>query len=353
MFNVMTAFLLFILTCLLVGNCAAFQQHIFKSSCDVGLLSALSATPDQLQVLTRRGEIEEKLMAQNQFPLVHKSGDATETLRKDGVVRIDNVLSDSTVNRLRDYLVDLQTRSLQAVQAGEVPFSERFANVMVNTERRDLKIPLGPTPVLDALEEILGSPVGRAMEALLGKDCTLYELSCLISNSGSQRQNVHPDHPCTIENDGRDSDGDPLLLTCFVALQDVCPDMGPTVWIPGTHNPKAHDRFQRIRVEDVMDSESPKDNLLRTTPSVVGLLPKGSCAIFDSRLLHCGTANSSEKKTRALFYVSFKHPKVGYPGNEGSIGYGLDTASLQLGKLCHELQDRSQSARLRHLYQNP
>lgn len=338
----------------LVCDCTSFQYHDFKHRYVFDTQLSLSATPDQLRVLTMRGEIEEQLMTQKQSPLVHKPGQYFETLRRDGVVRIDNVVTQNTARDLRDYVVDLERRSLESVMSGEVPFVERFANVLVNTKRCDLKIPLGPAPVLKAMEEILHSPVRHTIEKLLGTDCTLYELSCLISHPGSQRQNVHPDHPCIVENDYRDDTTEPLLLTCFVSLQDIEPDMGPTVWIPGTHNARAHDRFQRIRVEDVLDSESPKDQLLRSTPSVVGLLPLGSCAVFDSRLLHCGTANTSPadlKKSRVLFYLSFKHPKIGYPGNEGSIGYGLKDASLPLRDLSQCILNNG--IQTRQLYQNP
>lgn len=48
--------------------------------------------------------------------------------------------------------------------------------------------------------------------------------------------------------------------------------------------------------------------------TVLGLLPKGCCAIFDSRTLHCGGANRSDT-SRALFYFTFKNPKIGDPGN--------------------------------------
>mmetsp|Transcript_26397 Transcript_26397/g.37213 ORF Transcript_26397/g.37213 Transcript_26397/m.37213 type:complete len:125 (+) Transcript_26397:583-957(+) len=123
--------------------------------------------------------------------------------------------------------------------------------------------------------------------------------------------------------------------------------MGPTVWIPKTHNIECHERFQRTRIEDILDCISPKDKLLQSMPNVVGILPMGSCVIFDSRILHCGGANvafsddddSRHENTRALFYVSFKNPQIEYPGNIGSIGYGLDVRDLQLGELYENLSN--------------
>jgi ectoine hydroxylase-related dioxygenase (phytanoyl-CoA dioxygenase family) len=73
---------------------------------------------------------------------------------------------------------------------------------------------------------------------------------------------------------------------------------------------------------------------------VLGTLSKGSCAIFDSRCLHCGTANRSDQ-SRALFYFSFKSPKVGHPGNPGSIRKGLGTAQVTLKALQDDLEMRS------------
>jgi ectoine hydroxylase-related dioxygenase (phytanoyl-CoA dioxygenase family) len=139
----------------------------------------------------------------------------------------------------------------------------------------------------------------------------LYELSCMMSDPGSQRQVVHPDTPCASANE------DPVLYTCFVALQDVQLDMGPTTWLPGTHTVDNHRLFRDESTPDGQD-ENNKDKLLRTKPSVIGLLPKGSCGIFDSRLLHCGGANTSPT-SRAIFYISFKSPKITNPGNPGSI----------------------------------
>ena len=60
-------------------------------------------------------------------------------------------------------------------------------------------------------------------------------------------------------------------ITCFIALQDITVDMGPTVFLPRTHTTASHDQFKHD-----------KENLLRITPHVMAVLPKGSCAIFDS-----------------------------------------------------------------------
>jgi ectoine hydroxylase-related dioxygenase (phytanoyl-CoA dioxygenase family) len=172
------------------------------------------------------------------------------------------------------------------------------------------------------------------MEELISPEAVLYELSCLISDPGSQRQNVHPDNP-VIEQSNL-SGNEPTLLTCFVALQDINLDMGPTVWIPKTHTKEVHEKFQNEQ-PGYDGEDSPKDEILRNSPHKLGMLKKGSCAIFDSRLLHCGSANRSEDTPRALFYFSFKNPKVGYPGNPASIRKEIGDANLGLEQLSLEL----------------
>jgi len=144
-----------------------------------------------------------------------------------------------------------------------------------------------------------------------------------MSDVGSQRQVIHPDTPFI---DGKG----PVLYTCFIALQDVTLDMGPTTWLPRTHTKEAHAAFKDVYC---------KDELVKTQPAVLGLLPKGSCGIFDSRLLHCGTANrSNEGKSRALFYFSFKNPEVGYTGNPASIRLEFSAENIPLGALMEDLE---------------
>ena len=150
-----------------------------------------------------------------------------------------------------------------------------------------------------------------------------------MSDPGSQRQVIHPDTPCV---DGKG----PVLYTCFIALQDVTLDMGPTVWLPRTHNTEAHEAF-KDSAQSGGGGDSPKDNLIKTQPAVLGTFTKGSCAIFDSRLLHCGSANRSEDD-RALFYFSFKEPQVGYTGNPASIRQELGNANVSLGELMEDLE---------------
>jgi ectoine hydroxylase-related dioxygenase (phytanoyl-CoA dioxygenase family) len=312
------------------------NSRLFVSTSDEA--SAPSLYKEQERLLVERGILEAELMKSTGSPLQPSISKGTGTakgfaastagtkpsdlkaaakihakeLKKAGVVRIDNVLTNEMADKLREYVFDLRKKSEEQVKKNEVKAIERFADVLLKENRCDLTIPLDDDLVVDALLYILQkTPVTQTVSSILGKEAVLYELSCLISDPGSHRQVTHPDTPCNANSD------EPVLYTCFMALQDIETDMGPTTWIPNTHNMEAHEQFQDDAV-DASTGESPKDTLLRRKPSVLGLLHKGSCAIFDSRLLHCGGSNTSNT-SRALFYFSFKSPKVGYPGNPGSI----------------------------------
>lgn len=286
----------------------------------------------QQAALIQRGFLEAELMAPLQGPILSTvyEEDLTlpeigrvyaEVLRREGVVRIDGVFEDDEfTDALRASVLTLKEQAEDDVSQNRVPHQDRFAKCLLSDNRCDLLLPLEST-YLQAAKLLLASPVGSTLECSLGPEATLYELACLISSPGASRQNVHPDHPC-LDVPGL-APQEPLCVSCFVALHDIDLSMGPTVWIPRTQDRKSHDCFRRIRVEDVFSEVSPKDELLRTRPSKVGLIPKGAAVLFDSRLLHCGGSNTSENQTRALFYFTFKNPKVGFPGNTGSLGYGL------------------------------
>lgn len=143
---------------------------------------------------------------------------------------------------------------------------------------------------------------------------------------------------------GLDRDGkEPIILTCFVALQDVDASMGPTVWMPGTHTIDAHNRFfetGRDGPSTKTATHSPKNDVLSSSRAVVGApLPRGSCVIFDPRVLHCAGENAcaDPNRTRAIFYMSFKNPKVDDPGCPSTSGYGVAAAELTMEELVSDL----------------
>jgi len=103
------------------------------------------------------------------------------------------------------------------------------------------------------------------------------------------------------------------LYAAFVACQDITPDMGPTLFLPGTHLPTS----QRLQYDD----ESTRKEMIAAFPSSAqATLKAGDLAIFDMRCLHVGQANHNHAgSSRVLFNVTFRNPKatedIGYDGS--------------------------------------
>lgn len=70
-------------------------------------------------------------------------------------------------------------------------------------------------------------------------------------------------------------------------------------FLPYTHTADAH-----LLWNAAGKSERMKERFISLQPAMQSALATGDTAVFDSRLLHCGCANESQKP-RALFYVTF------------------------------------------------
>jgi len=228
----------------------------------------------------------------------------------------------------------------------------RFGNVRRPVARFDLKLDLSPI-VMEAMAEAL-IPLKAIYETSLGETAELFELGAFITDPTAPRQPVHPDTAHTLH---------PAAGSTFIALQDIDASMGPTLYLPGTHrNASAHaalntredpmclihgtptdwmqlssmDEDEAKAMEAAEDrlgletAMSPKERMLRGTPSQLGAPMRGGDAMtFDSRLLHCGTANDSPRR-RVLFYFSFRVQGAVTPYGRGSLDDDLQMRRLLL-----------------------
>mmetsp|Transcript_47854 Transcript_47854/g.95782 ORF Transcript_47854/g.95782 Transcript_47854/m.95782 type:complete len:192 (+) Transcript_47854:94-669(+) len=152
-------------------------------------------------------------------------------------------------------------------------------------------------PVRKATQESMRN-LAPLLEATVGSNALIHELSCLVADPGAPRQCIHAD---TIHLPCRQYPVDMKpLYTFFIALQDVEDNMGHTTFLPRTQTLDAHNLWNL--------GQKQKENLISSLPAVQSNLKTGDVAIFDSRLLHAGGANSSQKR-RVLFYftVSAQH----------------------------------------------
>lgn len=256
-------------------------------------------------------------------------------MARQGCVGVSSVLSKPTAATLRQYIDAEVEAAKAAVDAGSEEFSARFGGVNCRGpgkygNRQDL--------FLSASEPIVAAALGEAFTALapllratVGMDGAIHEVSArparraprarspdaaraarltqsarairllvclqvssLVADPGAPRQCMHADTivlPCPQYPEASMKP----LLTFFVALQDVEEGMGHTVFLPRTHTPEAH------KLWNVPQKQ--KEAMLTVHKAVESDLKAGDCAVFDSRLLHCGRANSSQKR-RVLFYFT-------------------------------------------------
>ena len=259
-------------------------------------------------------------------------------LKSHGVVHVAGVLSQSAAARLRQHVDDSLATALQDArhdieiavreqdrrQHGSSEYYEdvvsltkrvldkRFGDVLSSTNRHDLKLDPASSVVREASAQVLDA-LRPTLQAQLGADARLYELAALVVDPGALAQPLHPDTPF---RNGESA----VVLTAFVALQDIDATMGPTLFFPGTHTAEAHALFR--------SGTRSASKLKAVRPTWQGSIRSGDATLYDSRLLHGGGANTSPRR-RVLFYLSFRAK-----GAEAGRGTLLD--SLRRAK--HTLQ---------------
>ena len=319
---------------------------------------------DQMEALIDRGKWEAKIMGatgeleelqkkkKKKQQKQNKKNDKPSTallaraLSQEGVLRMNGVLSTETATRLREDILRRRQEAYVAIglaadadtdtaDDGNIDTNPRgtghhgttttkenwrqyFADVLLKRNRCDLLLPLkGNLPLQVALKELLiESP---RLRNLLPPEATLYELSSLISEKNSPRQPIHPDNPYQAQ---------PPLYTLFIALQDITPHMGGTIFLPKTNTATAHRHYNDI---------PQRDAFLTASPNVRAVLQAGDATLFDSRTLHCGGANDPvEGATRVILYLSFRNPRATEAiGNVGSLL--PDIPPLTIRELCGKL----------------
>ena len=223
-------------------------------------------------------------------------------LSQMGCLGIQEVLSPATAARVLAFINEENARCQAEVLAGRAAFDDRFGGVNCRGmsgpfgQRQDLFLPMAAPPVREAVEELVRN-LGPFLRALVGHEAMLHELSSLVAEPGSPRQCLHAD---TISLPCPQYPGVEMapLYTFFMALQDVEDGMGHTQFLPYTHTPGAHELWNLGS-----KSERLKERFIAAQPAVSSALRTGDAAVFDSRVLHCGCANESQKR-RVLLYIT-------------------------------------------------
>lgn len=223
-------------------------------------------------------------------------------LELDGCLSIQSVLTPEKSSQLLAYILEENQKCEDRCDAGFPP-ELLFGGVNCRGDRkkkygqrRDLFLSMREPLVRSSLSAALEN-LRPVLHKVVGEDAMIHEVSSIISYPGSPRQCVHADTivlPCP---QYPNASMEPLY-TVFIALQDVEEGMGHTVFIPKTHTAAAHGLWNACE-----KSETNKIKFLAGQKVAQSQLKIGDCSIFDSRILHCGRENSSEK-TRVLFYFT-------------------------------------------------
>ena len=247
----------------------------------------------------------------------HGGASVSAALDADGVVRVNSAITSGTASELLEWVNDSLDDALRETREHAdygAEWQTRFGNVLSRANRHDVKLGLEAPPVRAALAALL-STLTPSIADILGEDAQLYELAALISLPGAVRQPVHSDTPIVA---AKGTGQGATTLTAFCALQDIDATMGPTVFLPATHTAEAHKAFftyenfeAAYSTRDEDEDEEVDDGLDARVAALLeswspwrGELRTGDVSLFDSRCLHAGEANTSQRK-RVLFYFSF------------------------------------------------
>jgi hypothetical protein len=198
-----------------------------------------------------------------------------EKFAEEGWLQIGGLFSLDLIDQLRGE-VESQLGELLAHQGSNRGY------IRVGDERVMLSVKLqGPflTP------EVYGNPLLlTVLRQLLGADLVIDSFTCVLAMPGAADQEVHRDHESLFPaQPDVAAHLPPYAVTVVTPLVDLTPETGTTRVFPGTH-----------RGGDAQRSELP-------------YLDRGECFLFDYRLQHHGTANTSDR-ARPVLYVSYARP---------------------------------------------
>uniref|UniRef100_A0A7S0L709 Uncharacterized protein n=1 Tax=Coccolithus braarudii TaxID=221442 RepID=A0A7S0L709_9EUKA len=237
------------------------------------------------------------------------------TLTESGVVMLPQALAGETARALREEVIEEIAEAREAVRHDPAVSTSRFHVPVEQPTRAFTLLPFlrtrsdsvdPPTaappngPILRAVQELLGprAPLGKLFGSMCdGDDSVLYDFYALRTEPGSLRQQIHSDTP---------HQKVPPLFAAFIALQDVSIEMGPTVFLPGTHTRTS----QRLQFDHGVYNGG-RDEMLAAAKSEYGLLKSGDLVLFDMRTLHAGNANLVDGgSTRYFLCITFRNTKA-------------------------------------------
>ena len=212
------------------------------------------------------------------------------TYQDKGFIIVENIYSPSDVQRMRDALDELIATARGVTEHTDVldlepghtpdhPRVRRIKNVVTNH------------PVF---EEMLNQPnLIAVLKDLLGPNLRLHgsKLNMKAADYGSPVE-WHQDwafYPHTNDD----------VLAVGVMLDDMAPENGPLMIVPGSHKGPTYDHHQDGRFVGGFDIEAAG---LDVSPAAMITGPAGACSFHHVRAVHGSAKNTSDQDRRLLLY---------------------------------------------------
>lgn len=197
---------------------------------------------------------------------------AADCFTRHGYAILDHVIAEDTVRALHDEFNDRYR--------GYIADQEPEDSLQVGNKR--FMIPLHLSGNLGAPLVFANPYVIALVREILGHDAVLEAFGAIISLVGSEAQHPHPDGPPLFG-----SEISAILpahaLTFALPLVEMNEVSGTTALWPGSH------RWM-----------GPKEDVAPERP----VIPVGSCALWDFRLIHSGAPNRSDRP-RPMVYATY------------------------------------------------
>lgn len=199
-----------------------------------------------------------------------------DRMNKHGVVVLRSVID-------KDLCQEVARASHRDVLDPDYP----FGNIQEDELRKDYPLKLS-LPYTKALEKIIDL-IGPSMSMILGENAKLAEFSAMTTYPQAPEQEAHSDSgmdkPQDLNELGK-------LFSCYLYLDEVEEDRGALDFWPATHT-----HYHFIPEEE--------DEIMTSVPAVRVAVPMGSIVIYDSRIFHRGSGNTSKfGYTRPTMYFS-------------------------------------------------
>ena len=187
-------------------------------------------------------------------------------LKLYGYTVVDEVLSPSEVDEMREFVINMEERI--GVESQHRGSARHLAN-LINLDPMFFK-------VIDH-EKVL-----PLIEAIMGEFLILGSLNARIVRPGDGRQILHSDIPLPLHRYGTDA---PVMMNTVWPLHDYTLNNGATRLVPGSHQSHLQEPPEGFDVKH----------------EIQAVVPAGSVVIINGQTWHAGGANETESKRAAMF----------------------------------------------------